>query len=48
MAVAPDPLQIAYYKSRVDVLEQLLAKGKQMYTLGEIGKGLEDAKNSKG
>ena len=32
MAVAPDQTQITYYKSRVDVLEQLLAKGKQMYT----------------
>ena len=31
MAVAPDQQQIIYYKSRVDVLEQLLAKGKQMF-----------------
>jgi hypothetical protein len=31
MAVAPDATQITYYKSRVDVLMQLLAKGKQMY-----------------
>lgn len=31
MAISPDPVQIAYYKSRVDVLEQLLAKGKQMF-----------------
>lgn len=32
MAIAPDQIQITYYKSRVDVLEQLLAKGKQMFT----------------
>ena len=45
MAVAPDPVQIAYYKSRVDVLEQLLAKGKQMYTNMEVlKKGISDAK----
>ena len=42
MAVSPDPLQIMYYKSRVDVLEQLLAKGKQMFTVGEMGKGIKD------
>ncbi len=31
MAVASDQIQITYYKSRVDVLEQLLSKGKQMF-----------------
>ncbi len=31
MAVASTPVEIAYYKSRVDVLEQLLAKGQQLY-----------------
>lgn len=31
MAIAKDALQICYYKSRIDVLEQLLAKGKQQY-----------------
>jgi hypothetical protein len=45
MAIAPDPITIAYYKSRVDCLEQLLAKGKQMFTIGEIGKGLSDGKS---
>jgi len=35
MAVAPTPVEITYYKSRVDVLEQLLAKGKQMFETTE-------------
>ncbi len=39
MAVAPTPVEIAYYKSRVDVLEQLLAKGKQMFTNVQPKKG---------
>ncbi len=38
MAVAPDQQQIIYYKSRVDVLEQLLAKGKQMFETTKIKK----------
>jgi hypothetical protein len=38
MAVAPDQQQIIYYKSRVDVLEQLLAKGKQMFELTKVKK----------
>lgn len=40
MALAPDAIQIAYYKSRVDVLEQLLAKGKQMFTNIQPKKGV--------
>ncbi len=45
MSIAPDPVTIAYYKSRVDVLEQLLAKGKQMFTNMEVlTKGIPDAK----
>lgn len=44
MAVAPTQIEIAYYKSRVDVLEQLLAKGKQMFTnLEVLKKGTPDA-----
>ena len=35
MAIAPDQTQITYYKSRVDVLEQLLAKGKQMFNTSQ-------------
>ncbi len=31
MAVASTPIEISYYKSRIDVLEQLLAKGKQIF-----------------
>src|SRR5689334_15059408 len=31
MAIASTPVEIAYYKSRVDVLEQLLSKGKMLY-----------------
>jgi hypothetical protein len=31
MAIATTPVEIAYYKSRIDVLEQLLAKGKQLF-----------------
>ena len=31
MAIASTAVEISYYKSRVDVLEQLLAKGKQMF-----------------
>ncbi len=38
MAVAPDQSQIIYYKSRVDVLEQLLAKGKQMFDTIKVKK----------
>lgn len=38
MAVAPDQQQIIYYKSRVDVLEQLLAKGKQMFDTIKVKK----------
>lgn len=46
MAISPDPIQIAYYKSRVDCLEQLLAKGKQMFTnLEVLKKGTPDAKS---
>ncbi len=41
MAIAPDEVQIAYYKSRVDVLQQLLAKGKQMFeTINPKKKGV--------
>jgi hypothetical protein len=40
MAIAPTPLEIAYFKSRIDTLEQLLAKGKQVYTQIEIAKEL--------
>lgn len=35
MSIATTPIEIAYYKSRIDVLEQLLAKGKSCFT--EIG-----------
>jgi len=31
MAIASTPVEIAYYKSRIDVLEQLLSKGKMLY-----------------
>lgn len=31
MAVASTPREIAYYQSRVDVLQQLLAKGQQLF-----------------
>lgn len=31
MAIASTPVEIAYYKSRVDVLEQLLANGKMLF-----------------
>ncbi len=31
MAIATTPVEIAYFKSRIDVLEQLLAKGKQLF-----------------
>ena len=41
MAVAATPVEIAYYKSRVDVLEQLLAKGKQMFTSMESIRSLK-------
>lgn len=44
MAIAPSAIQIAYYKSRVDVLQQLLAKGKQCFTnMDVLKKGVEDA-----
>lgn len=32
LAIATTTVEIAYYKSRIDCLEQLLAKGKQCYT----------------
>lgn len=32
MGLASTPVEIAYYKSRIDVLEQLLTKGKQLFT----------------
>ncbi len=41
MAIAPDQIQIAYYKSRVDFAEQLLAKGKQMYNNIQPVKGVK-------
>lgn len=45
MAVAPTPIEIAYYKSRVDVLEQLLAKGKQLFLSSTVlEKGLHGKK----
>lgn len=31
MAVASTPVEISYFKSRIDVLQQLLAKGKQIF-----------------
>jgi hypothetical protein len=40
MAIAPTPLEIAYYKSRVDTLQQLLAKGQQMFNLTTPKKGV--------
>lgn len=39
MAIASTPVEIAYYKSRVDVLEQLLAKGKMMFQTIQTKKG---------
>jgi len=48
MSVAPTPLEINYYKSRIDCLEQLLAKGQQCFATGEVGKGLRDNATKKG
>ena len=45
MAIAPDDVQITYYKSRVDVLQQLLAKGKQTYETINLPKGKINGKN---
>lgn len=39
MAIASTPVEISYYKSRVDVLEQLLSKGKQMFNTVQTKKG---------
>jgi hypothetical protein len=39
MAIASTPVEIAYYKSRVDVLEQLLANGKMLFQTLQPKKG---------
>lgn len=46
MAVAPDQMTITYFKSRIDVLEQLLAKGKECFNNEVTKKGINNAPNS--
>jgi hypothetical protein len=43
MGVASTAIEISYYKSRVDVLEQLLAKGKQSFQTIQVTKEMKGA-----
>lgn len=43
MAKSPTQMEITYYKSRVDVLQQLLAKGKEVFTRVEVAKEMRKA-----
>lgn len=46
MGTASTPVEIAYYKSRIDVLEQLLAKGKQSFQTIQVTKEMKGARNA--